>query len=103
MQQLDDSIRGQLLYLKAELHYLLVVTDKGKALLLYNLKDAIDELSGVVGMQVHRSWWVAADAVQSMQRNGRQGELALKGGQVVPVSRNRVKAVASWLEKIQCR
>ena len=89
--------------IKAELHYLLVITDKGKALLLYNLKDAIDELGDAVGMQVHRSWWVAANAVATINRTGRQGELVLTDGQLIPVSRNRLKAVTTWVENIQQR
>ena len=46
---LPKEVRGAVISLQAELHYITVVTVHGRALILYNLKDAIEELeaSGV--------------------------------------------------------
>ena len=47
---------------------------------------------------VHRSYWVAFDAIEEFRRQGRQGELVLKNGERVPVSRARLASVAEALE-----
>ncbi len=56
-------------------------------------------LEGLEGMQTHRSWWVARDAVESVRRDGDRIVLALKGGAEAPVSRPNVKPLreAGWL------
>ena len=79
--------------LKAELHYLEVITDKGKALILYNLKDAMSELDHLDGFQPHRSFWVSAKHVERFEPKGRQGVLHLEGGLKVPVSRRRMNDI----------
>jgi DNA-binding LytR/AlgR family response regulator len=46
-------------------------------------------------MQTHRSWWVAFDAIEKEQRDGRKNLLKLTNGTLVPVSKtylNQVKA-----------
>jgi DNA-binding LytR/AlgR family response regulator len=43
------------------------------------------------GEQVHRSWWVARNAVASHYRQGRDLRLRLHGGLEVPVSRALAK------------
>lgn len=98
MQLVADERRGRLLYLKSELHYLQVVTDRGSSLILYNLADAIEQLPARAGIQVHRSYWVARDAIEKLERRGRQGELLLRDGHRVPVSRQRLAAVSAMFE-----
>jgi len=97
MTLLPPDKQGRLLLLKSELHYLQVVTDQGSALILYNLGDAIAQLPATQGLMVHRSYWVAYDAIDELVRRGRQGELKLCDGQSVPVSRNRLQAVTNSL------
>lgn len=87
LRRIPDGIRGELLFLKAEDHYLRVVTDRGEDLILFRFKDALDELRGIEGLQVHRSYWVSASAVARLTRAGRDVQLELKTGQTVPVSR----------------
>lgn len=95
MALLPEAIRDKPIYLKAELHYLLVVTPKGKSLILYNLSDAIRELGESLGFQPHRSYWVANDAAKSFVRKARQGQLILTNGDHIPVSRRNVEFVAA--------
>lgn len=92
LSMLPEPVRGEPSYLKAELHYLLVVTDAGKHLLLYNLKDAIAELPKDQGFMSHRSYWVNRNRVKRLRKRGRQGELELHDGTLIPVSRNRLPA-----------
>ena len=90
---LPEADRGMPWLLKSELHYLQVVTDQGSGLILYNLSDAVAALPAESGLLVHRSYWVAFDAIQTLERQGRQGELILSTGERVPVSRGRLSAV----------
>jgi hypothetical protein len=95
---LPTESRGQVLMLKSELHYLQVVTDNGRGLILFNLADAADQLGDEAGMLVHRSYWVAFDAIDRLVRKGRQGELRLHNGTNAPVSRNRLAELNRRLE-----
>lgn len=79
--------------LKGEDHYLRVFTPQGNALVLMRMADAIAELGDDQGLQVHRSWWVARTAVESVQRVSRRVELRLKNGLTVPVARDRIAAL----------
>ncbi len=97
MALLPPEKQGRLKFLKSELHYLQVVTENGSALILYNLGDAVAQLSQGLGMSVHRSYWVAFDAIEKLKRRGRQGELCLDNGERVPVSRNRLAEVERLL------
>ena len=99
MSLLPPEKQGKLLFIKSELHYLKVVTECGSALILYNLSDAVAQLSTESGLSVHRSYWVALDAVDELIRQGRQGELKLSNGQTVPVSRNRLNEVPRRLSE----
>ncbi|WP_395373248.1 LytTR family DNA-binding domain-containing protein [Marinicella sp. W31] len=79
-----DDIR----VIKAELHYLEIISDDHRELILYNLKDAIAELPAELGMQCHRSYWVARKAISQFKKKGREGVLLLKNEIQVPVSRS---------------
>lgn len=98
MTLLAPQVRGPLLYLQAELHYLAVVTERGRSLILYNLRDAIAELAGVPGLQTHRSFWIASSQALRVRRSGRQGVVEMRNGDEVPVSRRRLDEVRRLLE-----
>ena len=85
--------------LSAEDHYLRVHTSAGETLILTRLYDAIRELDGIEGSQVHRSWWVAKDAVADIARGDGKVDLVLKSGLRAPVSRRYQKALKTdgWL------
>lgn len=80
--------RGRLLHLAVADHYVEVTTDRGKALLLMRLSDAVGETAPVPGLQVHRSHWVALDAVRRSTRQSGKPVLELENGTIVPVSRS---------------
>jgi len=73
--------------IEAEDHYLRLHTDRGSALVLMRLSDAVAELGGLEGSRTHRSWWVARDAVTGAARGRGRATLRLKSGLEVPVSR----------------
>jgi len=84
--------RGRLIALIVEDHYVDIVTDKGKTLVLMRLADAIREAVPVPGLQVHRSHWVALDAVVKTQRSEGKVVLELSNGMKLPVSRGYLPA-----------
>ncbi len=72
---------------EAEDHYCRVRRRDGQsALIHYRFGDALAELEGVDGAQVHRGAWVAADAVEGAERDGRRWRLRLAGGTAISVS-----------------
>lgn len=85
--------RGRLLALVVEDHYVDIVTDRGKTLVLMRLADAIREAGGVEGLQIHRSHWVATSAVVKSHRTGGKFTLELSNGMRLPVSRGYLPAV----------
>ena len=84
---------ARLIALEGEDHYVRVHTDAGSELVLMRLADAIAETAPVEGLQVHRSWWVARDAVQRIERNSRTLRLSLDNGITAPVARNHAARV----------
>jgi hypothetical protein len=98
--RLPPKLRGASLYaVEAQDHYLRLHTSRGSDLILMRLSDAVAELKGIEGAQVHRSWWVARDAVVEAQRADGRAVLILPSGAEAPVSRTYLKALrdAGWL------
>ena len=85
--------RGALLALSVEDHYVDIVTERGKTLVLMRLADAIRESTGVPGLQIHRSHWVATSAVVKAHRIDGKVQLELSNGMRLPVSRGYLPAV----------
>jgi DNA-binding LytR/AlgR family response regulator len=80
-------------------HYVRAHTVAGSDLILISLNQAVAELEGLEGLQVHRSWWVARSAVVKVDRDGRSVRLKLRNGVTAPVSRRAVAALkaAAWI------
>lgn len=78
---------AQLYAVSSEDHYLRAHTSHGEELVLMRLADAMRELAGAGGLQVHRSWWVSKAAVRDAVRQGGKLSLVLPGDKQVPVSR----------------
>lgn len=93
LQRLPLEKRGALVALSATDHYVEVITDKGRELLLMRLADAIAETAPVPGLQVHRSHWAALERVRAVQRRGDGALLDMGGGLEIPVSRRHMGAI----------
>lgn len=102
LDRVPARLGRELLALEMEDHYVRVHTVLGSDLILMRLRDAVAELAGLEGLQVHRSYWVAAAAVAGAERkpDGRI-TLLLGNGMRIPVSRSYAAAVraAGWLER----
>lgn len=79
------QLRGPLIAVQAEQHYVRIFTARGSDLVLHRFGDAVRLLDGVPGTQVHRSWWVAKAAVDGVQPD--PSRLRLTNGLLVPVGR----------------
>jgi DNA-binding LytR/AlgR family response regulator len=92
------GLTGRLLCLEMEDHYLRIHTDKGSDIILMRMSDAENELAGVEGLRVHRSWWVAREAVTGVKRDGTRLLLMLENGLEVPVGKTYRGALrdAGW-------
>ncbi len=99
MQRLPVKYRTSALHaISSEDHYLRVHTSVGEEMILMRLADAVRELGGAGGLQVHRSWWVAKAGIAEEKRENGRSLLVLKSGTVVPVSRSyRAKAKEAGL------
>lgn len=98
MQQLPIEKRGKLLCLEMSDHYLKVYTEKGHHLVLMRFKDVLARLNDDKnGMQTHRSWWVALDAIEKVEKVNRKVSLLLTNQVHVPVSRTYLTNVKGAL------
>lgn len=99
LARLPLALGTEVIALEMEDHYLRVHTRAGSDLILLRMRDAVAELEGMDGAQVHRSWWVSRAAVERIERDGRNVRLVLPGGLAVPVARNMVPVLktSGWL------
>ncbi|MFD2174610.1 LytTR family transcriptional regulator DNA-binding domain-containing protein [Rhodobacter lacus] len=93
LTRLAPEVRGRLIRLEVKDHYVRVVTSAGSESLLMRLADAIVETEGVAGLQVHRSHWVARQAISGLQRERGKCTLVLQDGSRIPVARSHLPKV----------
>ena len=80
-------------------HYVEVQTVRGSDLGLMRFGDALKDLGGTEGMQVHRSHWIARTALKKIVRRTGRTVAVLDNGAEVPVSRRYARALreANWV------
>ena len=94
--RLSAKRRGAaLIAIEAEDHYVRVHTDAGSELVSMRFSEALEELSRAYGYRVHRSWWVAANAIEAVRWTRGTGEVRLSSGIVAPVSRTYAATLRS--------
>ena len=90
-ERLPVALGRDIISIQSQDHYLRVVTTKGSEMILMRMADAIKELETINGVQTHRSWWVAKKHIADVMRDNGKVTVVLSDGEVVPVSRGRVK------------
>ncbi len=96
--RLPPELGRDIIALQAQDHYVSVSTTKGSHLVLMRMSDAAEDLAGLAGMQVHRSWWVNLRHVSGYEKTGAGGmRLVLRNGDRAPVPRSRVAEVKQAL------
>lgn len=101
LREVPDLSAADVLALQAHEHYVRIYSQQGAQLIHYRFGDAVEEMPADLGLQVHRSWWVAENAVKSAQRGSRRWQLDLVTDVAVPVSDSYVAAVRErgWLKR----
>ncbi|MEM9010366.1 MAG: LytTR family DNA-binding domain-containing protein [Pseudomonadota bacterium] len=89
LRRLPKGFAGPLMRLEMQDHYVAAHgRDGAPELILMRFADAVRELEGYPGLQVHRSHWVAVEAVKDHRRDRGRLHLILLDGTEVPVSRS---------------
>lgn len=88
LDRLSPAFKGPIIALQSEDHYVRVHGMGSSELVLLRLRDAITEMSGVAGEQVHRSWWVSRGGIDSLEQVGRAWLIRLRNGETAPVARD---------------
>lgn len=85
--------------LQMEDHYVRIHRREDSRLVLITMRDAAARMARRDGRQVHRSWWVARDAVIAIEGDARRMRLRLVNGIEVPVARSQVAGLreSGWL------
>ena len=92
VQRLEPCLQDRLLALSVRDHYVDVYTAQGKSSLLMRFADAMAETGDAEGVQIHRSHWVAWDAIRTVEREAGRVWVRLRPDLRLPVSRtHRVK------------
>lgn len=89
LERLPVAVGRQLISITADLHYLHVTTRRGRATILGSLAEAEADL-GQRGLRIHRSHWVALEAVRRLRRTTKGMRCELADGRLLPISRRRV-------------
>lgn len=96
-KRLGFDLGQDLISLSTQDHYVEVTTQKGTALILIRFQDALAELGAYGGVQIHRSHWVALDALRRLKRLDGKLVVELADGRSLPVSRTYAQSVRSVL------
>lgn len=91
LARLNPGLRGDILRLSAEDHYTSVTTSRGRQLVLMRFSDALQEVSLLPGMQIHRSHWIADRFVTQLKRIDGALYVVTTDGAQLPISRSRQK------------
>ena len=94
LQRLSEELRAPIVKMQVRDHYVEVTTRKGVGMVLMRFGDALAEVEGSDGIQVHRSHWVAREAMVATVRYGNRTLLMLRDGSAIPVSRTYLPAVS---------
>lgn len=86
LARLPTSLGDRLDSLSMNDHYVEAVTAEGSAMIHLRFKKALEELQGYPGLRIHRSHWVALDAIDTVEGSGRGMRLRTRAGRSLPVS-----------------
>ncbi len=87
LQTLEPKLSGDILWITAQEHYVKIVTTKETRTVLYRFSDLVRDLYTYPGMQIHRSHWIAYEAISDIEKSGQTMKVTLSTGDILPVSR----------------
>jgi len=95
---IDQKTDGQVLVLSAQDHYVEFTTTKGRKLVRMRMREAVAQMQNRQGLSVHRSYWVAKNAIRSLRKQHGKPFLLLTNGDKIPVSTSKLAEVKKTLE-----
>jgi hypothetical protein len=90
------ALGDEVIHVSADLHYLQVVTQAGRATVLGSMA-AVELHFGEQGLRIHRSHWVSLSAVHGVRRTAAGWVCTMRDGRQLPVSRRRMADVRARL------
>lgn len=96
--KLPSHLGHDIISVQAQDHYVEVTTPKGSAMVLMRLRDVVQDLAPLGGLQVHRSWWINPAHVVRTDKSPSGPELVLSSGQRVTVGRSFRAAVRDAMQ-----
>lgn len=98
LSRIDPPLAGEILWAEAQEHYVRLKTTEETRMVLQRFSDILLGLPARSGIQVHRSHWVAFDAIAEVFKDGANLRLRLQDGEVIPVSRSYRSTTEQALE-----
>ncbi|WP_306144199.1 LytTR family DNA-binding domain-containing protein [Roseibium sp. MMSF_3412] len=99
-RHLEPPLTAPVLRAEAQEHYVRLTTASENRMVLYRFNDIVAELPAEAGMQVHRSHWVAFEAMIRLLKEDGRLWLELTDGERVPVSRKYADVVRGKVEAL---
>ena len=93
---LPVALGRDVIFLKSEDHYVRICTTRGESLIMIRFSDITTALDAI-GMQVHRSYWIAHRHVVKLERRRNGGLLHLTGDHQVPVSATYLRSLRATI------
>lgn len=103
LKRLPPDLGRDIIRVSALDHYVEVQTRTGTTLLLMRFADALEELEDIGGLRIHRSHWVARQAIRRVLRQDRALLVEMVDGARLPVSRSQqggVRAIGLEVERL---
>lgn len=91
--ELPPEKRSKILRIESYRNYLTIHTKKGEHILRATLKEFVQRLGPGVGTVVHRSHWIRNSEIVGFNYVDGNPRLSTADGQIIPVSRKKVKIV----------
>ena len=88
LQSLEPKLDGNILWITAQEHYVKIVTTRETRTVLHRFSDLVRDLRNYPGMQIHRSHWVAYEAITGMEKSGQTMKVSLRTGDDIPSQQN---------------
>lgn len=89
---------GAIISMSSQDHYVEIVTENGSHLERLTMKNAVELVPETAGLQVHRSHWVAYNAMQSLEKSADRHVVILRNGAKISVGKTKVAEVQAYLE-----
>ncbi|MCP5073864.1 MAG: LytTR family transcriptional regulator [Rhodobacteraceae bacterium] len=89
LQRLGPDAGSRLIRLAMRDHYIEAYTEHGLRTLHMRFADALRELEGINGDQIHRSHWINFDEIKGVVKDGGKIGFEMSDGFIAPVARSR--------------